>query len=71
MPCVQTSRHFELTQNEFQAVHVVRMGMGQDDQVQPADPPVPEKRRQHPAAHIEPVVIGPAAVDQYVPGPES
>mgnify|MGYP003528373841 CR=1 FL=1 len=52
----------KIIQDREKAVHMVGMGMGEDREVDGPDAPIPQVRRQHAAADVEPVVPGPAAV---------
>src|SRR5512143_761218 len=55
-------RNGELPEYEQEAVHVVRMGMGQNHEIQPVDAMVPQKRRNDPPSDVEAVIHGASAV---------
>ena len=46
----------KFSEQEKKPVHVIRMGMGQDDEVQPADTAVPQKRGRNAPADVEAIV---------------
>ena len=58
--------HGKRSDKVFKAVHVVRMRVGQDHEIDPVDALVPEVGGDNAPADIKTIVIGAAAVDEDV-----